>query len=224
MKRKVTFGISALALVAVFVVASSFYKNQRAKDLGSMARENASTLIRDHSPTLGDAAAKVSVVKFTDPACETCAAFSDFLKKWMAAYPGKIKLVIRYAPFHEGASDVVKILVSAKKQDRFWQTLDVLYATQEHWTQHHHVVVGRVWPLLERAGLDVRAIRAEMDDPEINRIIEQDLADARVLDVRKTPGLFVNGRPLEPFGAQEFSNLMESELRANYPELAVRVE
>lgn len=220
MKRKMVFGISALALVAVFVVASLLYKSQRAENLGFMAQENASTFIRDHSPILGDAAAKVYIVKFSDPACETCAAFSDFLKEWMAAYPGKIKLVIRYAPLHEGASDVVKILVAAKKRDKFWETLDVLYASQEQWTQHHRVMLDRVWPLLERAGLDVRAIRAEMDDPEIERVIEQDLADARVLDVRKTPGLFVNGRPLEPFGAQEFRRLVESELVANYPELA----
>jgi protein-disulfide isomerase len=220
MKRKMVFGISALALVAVFVVASLLYKSQRAKNLGFMAQENASTFIRDHSPILGDAAAKVYIVKFSDPACETCAAFSDFLKEWMAAYPGKIKLVIRYAPLHEGASDVVKILVAAKKRDKFWETLDVLYASQEQWTQHHRVMLDRVWPLLERAGLDVRAIRAEMDDPEIERVVEQDLADARVLDVRKTPGLFVNGRPLEPFGAQEFRRLIESELVANYPELA----
>jgi protein-disulfide isomerase len=220
MKRKIVFGISALALVAVFVVASLLYKTQRAMNLGFMAQENASTFIRNHSPMLGDAAAKVYIVKFTDPACETCAAFSAYLKQWMAAYPGKIKLVIRYAPFHEGASDVVKILEAAKKHDKFWETLDVLYASQEQWTQHHHVMVDRVWPLLERAGLDVRAIRAEMDDPEIDRVIEQDLADARVLDVRKTPGLFVNGKPLEPFGGQEFRKLIESELRANYPELA----
>ena len=141
MNRKIVFGISALALVAVFVVASLLYKNQRAENLRFMAQENASTLIRDHSPILGDAAAKVYVVKFTDPACETCAAFSELLKQWMAAYPGKIKLVIRYAPFHEGASDVVKILVAAKKRDQFWETLDILYASQDQWTLHHRVMV-----------------------------------------------------------------------------------
>lgn len=219
MNRKIAFGISALALVAVFVVASLLYQSQRARNVESMAEENASTFMRDHSPMLGDAAAKVNIVMFTDPACETCAAFSAYVKQWMAAYPGKIKLIIRYAPFHEGASDVVRILEAARKHDKFRETLDVLYASQEQWTQHHQVMVDRVWPLLERAGLDVRAIRAGMDDPGIDRVIEQDLADARALDVRKTPGLFVNGKPLEPFGAQEFRKLIESELRTNYPEL-----
>jgi protein-disulfide isomerase len=219
MKRKTIFGISALALVAVFVVASVLYRSQRAKELGFLAQENASTLVRDHSPILGDAAAKVYIVKFTDPACETCAAFSDYLKQWMTAYPGKIKLVIRYAPFHEGASEVVKILEAARKRDKFWETLELLYASQDQWTHHHRVMVDQVWPLLERAGLDVRAIRAELNDPAIDRVIQQDLADARVLNVSKTPGFFVNGKPLEPFGAQQLRTLIQSELRANYPEL-----
>jgi len=220
MKRNAVFGISALALVALFLVASVLYRSQRAKDLESTAQQNASTLIRPHSPVLGDAAAKVSIVEFTDPACETCAAFADFVKERMVAYPGKIRLVVRYTPLHEGAADVVRILAAAKKIDKFWPALDILYASQAQWTQHHQVMVDRVWPLLERGGLDVGAIRAGMDDPEIDRIIEQDLADARVLDVRKTPGFFVNGKPLEPFGAEELSKLIESELRVNYPELA----
>ena len=219
MNRKVVFGTSAVSLVAAFVIASSLYKSERAKKFGFMAQENALTFVRDHSPVRGDEAAKVYIVEFTDPACETCAAFSDFVKQFMAAYPGKIKLVIRYAPFHHGSSDLVKILVAARKHDKFWETLDVLYASQAQWTEHHQVIVDRVWPILERAGLDVNAIRAGMNDPEIDRMIEQDLADARVLDVRKTPGLFVNGKPLDPFGAQEFMELVESELRANYPEL-----
>ena len=220
MKRKIIFGISALALIAGFVVASALYKRQQARKLGFMAQENASTFIRDHSPILGDAAAKVYIVEFTDPACETCAAFSNFLKQAMAAYPGKIRLVIRYAPFHHGSSDAVKILIAARKRDKFWETLDVLYASQAQWTQHHQVMVDRLWPLVADVGLDVSAIRSEMNDPETDRVIEQDLADARALGVRKTPGFFVNGKPLEPFGAREFKELIESELRANYPELA----
>ena len=219
MKRNVVFGVSAIALVAIFIVAALLYKNQRTEDLGSVANENVSALIRDHSPVLGGVGAKVQIVEFTDPACEACAAFSQFIKEWMTTHPGKIRLIVRYTPFHQGASDVVRILIAAKKIGKFWETLDVLYATQEQWTQHHQVVVGRVWPLLESAGLDVRAIRAGMDDPEIDRIIRQDLADAGALGVRKTPGLFVNGKPLEPFGVEEFRNLMESELRASYPEV-----
>ena len=55
-----------------------------------------------------------------------------------------------------------------------------------------------------------------MKDPEIEKIIRQDLADAETLDVRKTPGFFVNGKPLTPFGSKQLVELVESEIAANY--------
>lgn len=218
MNRKVVFGISAVVLAGAFFIATSFYRSQRAKDLDFMAQANASTFVREHSPTRGDDAAKVYIVEFTDPACETCAAFSPLLKQVLIAYPGKVKLVIRYAPFHQGSVDVVKFLAVAKKHGQFWEGLDALYASQEQWTAHHQVLVDRVWPILESARLDVNAIRAGMNDPEIDRIVQQDLADAQALGVRRTPGIFVNGKPLEPFGARQFRALVDAEVREKYPE------
>ncbi len=55
-----------------------------------------------------------------------------------------------------------------------------------------------------------------MNDPEIEKIIKQDLADAKTLNVRKTPGFFVNGQPLTSFGYQQLQNLVESEIKEKY--------
>jgi len=216
--KKIIFGISGLVLIVGFLLASSYYKKQRAEKFGFMAKENASTFVRDHSPTLGKDDAKVYLVEFTDPACETCAAFSGFIKQGMAAHPGKIKLVIRYAPFHEGSSNIVRVLEAAKKQGKYWETLDLLYKTQGQWTEHHHVKIDQLWSLLPQAGLDVEQIKKDMNDPEIAKVIQQDLADAQTLNVRKTPGFFVNGKPLETFGYQELSRLIQNEIHEQYPE------
>ena len=167
---------------------------------------------------MGSEEAKVYLVKFSDPACETCAAFSPYGKQALEAFPGKIKFVLRYAPFHKGSEDVVRILEAARRQDKFWETLDLLYKKQSNWTQNHRVIISRVWPLLPEVGLDVERVRADMNDPEITKIVEQDLADARALGVRRTPGFFVNGKPLEPFGARPLVELIRSELRIQYPE------
>jgi protein-disulfide isomerase len=217
MKRTV-FIAAAVALVAAFFVGSHFYKSGRAEKLGFMAEDNAETFVRPYSPTLGSEEAKVYLVKFSDPACETCAAFSPYGKQALEAFPGKIKFVLRYAPFHKGSEDVVRILEAARRQDKFWETLDLLYKKQSNWTQNHRVIISRVWPLLPEVGLDVERIRADMNDPEITKIVEQDLADARALGVRRTPGFFVNGKPLEPFGARPLVELIRSELRIQYPE------
>lgn len=217
MKRTV-FIAAAVALVAAFFVGSHFYKSGRAEKLGFMAEDNAETFVRPYSPTLGSEEAKVYLVKFSDPACETCAAFSPYGKQALEAFPGKIKFVLRYAPFHKGSEDVVRILEAARRQDKFWETLDLLYKKQSNWTQNHRVIISRVWPLLPQVGLDVERVRADMNDPEITKIVEQDLADARALGVRRTPGFFVNGKPLEPFGARPLVELIRSELRIQYPE------
>ncbi len=212
------FGISCLALLFAFVFGTSYYKKQQAEKLGFMAQENASLFIRDHSQTLGSDDAKVYLVEFMDPACETCAAFSTFVKQIMDANPGKIKLVIRYAPFHKGADDFVRILEASKKQGKYWETLDAMYKSQRYWASHHKPDLTKIWPFLSRVeGLDLQKIKIDMSDPAFTKIIEQDLADAKVLNVRKTPGFFANGKPLQNFGYQQLQDLIQSEIRAQYP-------
>jgi protein-disulfide isomerase len=208
--------LSSIFLVLLFVLGIYLYKTQQAKNLDFMARENASIFVREYSPTLGSDDAKVYLIKFSDPACETCSAFHPFVKKLMAVYPEKIKLVLRYAPFHDGADYFVKILEAAKKQGKFWETLDIMYRTQGHWASHHNPQPQLIWRFLPRAGLDLDRIRKDMNDPEIEKIIKQDLADANTLNVRKTPGFFVNGKPLTSFGYKQLQNLVEAEIKEKY--------
>ncbi len=214
--KYVMFGFSCLVLFFVFVFASSFYKGKQVEKYGFMAKDNASTFIREHSQTLGSDDAKVHLIEFMDPACETCAAFSPFVKKMINAYPGKIKLIIRYAPFHDGADYFVKILEAAKKQGKYWETLDVMYKSQPYWASHHNPQPQKIWQFLPQAGLDLAQIKKDMNDPAIVKIIEQDLADAKTLNVHKTPGFFANGKPLQNFGYRQLQQLVQSEIDANY--------
>ncbi len=214
--KYVIFGSSCLMLVFVFVFASSYYKGQQAEKLGFLAQKNAETFVRDHSQTLGSDDAKVYLVEFMDPACETCAAFAPFVKQMMAANPGKIKLVLRYAPFHDGADYFVTILEAAKKQGKYWETLDVMFKSQPYWASHSNPQPQRVWEFLPQAGLDIERLKRDMNDPAIAELIAQDIADAKALNVRKTPGYFVNGRPLQEFGYRQLQELVQSEIKAVY--------
>ncbi|MBU0463447.1 MAG: DsbA family protein [Proteobacteria bacterium] len=215
MKYKIFAG-TCLVLIGLFVATSLYYKNQQSRMYDFMAQNNASTFVRDHSQTLGSDDAKVFLIEFMDPACETCAVFSPFVKQMMKANPGKVKLVIRYAPFHDGADYFVKILEAAKKQGKYWETLDVMFKSQSYWASHHNPQPEKIWQFLPEAGLDLEKIKKDMNDPAILKLIEQDLADAKTLNVRKTPGFFVNGKPLEPFGREQLYQLIQSEIRANY--------
>lgn len=217
MKTYIIFGLSVVVMIIAFVVGSSYYKGKQSEKVGFLAQENAELFIRDHSQTLGSDDAKVYLIEFMDPACETCAAFFPFVKQIMDANPGRIKLVLRYAPFHDGADYFVKIIEAAKKQGKYWETLDTMYKTQRLWTRHHKAIPEKIWPILTQVGVDVERIRKDMNDPAIVKLIDQDLADAKVLNVRKTPGYFVNGKPLQTFGSRQLLQLVQSELNANYP-------
>src|SRR5574341_764753 len=58
------------------VAAIIFYS----KPAEEPAAIDTSRLVRAHSPTLGDASAKVHIVEFFDPACGTCRDFYPFVR------------------------------------------------------------------------------------------------------------------------------------------------
>ncbi|MBL4904054.1 MAG: thioredoxin domain-containing protein [Desulfocapsa sp.] len=216
--KNALLAVASLTLIFGFIFASSWYKDQQAEKSSFMAKENVSTFVRDHSQTLGSDDAKVYIVEFMDPACETCAVFAPFVKKMMADNPGKIKLVLRYAPFHDGAEVFVSILEAARKQGKYWETLDAMFKSQAHWASHHNPQPERVWEFISQIGLDMVQLKKDMKDPAIAKLIAQDMADAKTLNVRKTPGYFVNGRPLQEFGYRQLHELVQSELQAVYKE------
>jgi len=215
--KYVLVGLTCVLLILAFIGGSAYYKGQQSEKYGFLAEENAELFVRDHSPTLGSDDAKVFIVEFMDPACETCAAFEPFIKQMMAANPGKIKLVLRYAPFHDGADNFVKILEAARLQGKYWETLELMFKTQHIWASHHNWQPEKLWDILPRVGLDIERIRKDMHSPEIAKIIQQDMADVKTLNVQKTPGYFVNGRPLQQFGYKQLARLIQSELDAQYP-------
>ncbi|MHC5066810.1 MAG: DsbA family protein, partial [Planctomycetota bacterium] len=150
--------------------------------------------------------------EFLDPACETCAIFYPAVKQLMAANPGQIRLVLRWAPFHEGSRDVVALLEAARKQDQFWPALETLLASQRAWTANHQANVEAAWRQLGSLGLDRDQVVADMGASEVQQLIAQDLADAATMNVTMTPEYFVNGRPLPSFGWEQLQQLVNEAL------------
>jgi protein-disulfide isomerase len=212
MKQKNMFIASAVLLILALIVGAFLYMNQRGEQARQTATQNQVALVRSHSPTFGNADAPVHIVEFLDPACGTCRDFYPLVKNLMAANPGKIRVSVRYAPFHPGSDQVVKVIEAARKQGQFRQTLEALYASQAAWVQNHTAQVDLVWPQLNGLGLDMERLRSDMNLPEIDQLIQQDLADAKTLNVTMTPEFFVNGRPLPSFGYDELKKLVEDAL------------
>jgi len=206
--------VAAVGILVIALVAATFlFESDDTRPLQAEAAARQAALASEHSPTLGDPGAKVHIVEFLDPACETCALFFPMVKQWMAEVPGEIRLSVRHVAFHSGSEYAVKVLEASRKQDKYWETLEVLLASQRQWTQHHTVQTERIGPIIAGVGLDMEQLKTDMESIEVMTRMEQDKKDSILLKVSKTPDYFVNGRPLPSFGQQQLANLVREELR-----------
>jgi protein-disulfide isomerase len=209
-RRSLIAGLAVLLVVAALAADAL-----RDRSAGPASTQDAA-LASEHSPTLGDATAKVHVVEFLDPACETCAQFYPVVKQLIAENPGRIRLSVRHVAFHEGADHVVRILEASRAQDRYWETLEALLQTQAQWAPHHTVRPDLVEPVVARVGLDMQRLVQDMNAAEVGERVTRDRDDAIALKVTATPEYFVNGRPLPEFGYEPLLALVREELDRNY--------
>lgn len=207
MNRKKVFVSAVVVLFTVFVVGALVYRSEKGQAVEGTA------LVRAHSPTLGSLAAKVHIVEFLDPACEACRGFFPHVKKILADNPGRIRLSVRHVPFHKGADDAVRVLEAARNQGKYWEVLEALLLNQRDWVRNHVAHRDLIWKSLEGMGLDLERIKVDMNAPEVERRMAQDLQDARTLNVKKTPEFFVNGRPLPSFGLEQLQKQVGDALR-----------
>ena len=210
-------GLVAVVIALLIVAALAVYamRDRSGSEAGD-ANTRAAALASEHSPTLGEPSARVSVVEFLDPACETCAQFFPIVKQLMAENPGRIRLSVRHVAFHEGADYVVRLLEASRAQDRYWQTLERLLQTQAQWAPHHTVRPDLVDPIVAGLGLDMQRLASDMNAPGIAQRVERDREDAVNLKVTATPEYFVNGRPLAEFGYEPLLALVREELARSY--------
>ncbi len=216
-QKLVLFFGAAVILVGGFILAAYVYNNQRAEKLASIEKASPvdNAFVRGYAQRLGPRDARVTLVEFLDPGCEACAAMSPHVKAILDAHPGQVQLVLRYIPLHKGADTAVKMLEAARKQGMYWETLRLMFATQSEWASHHHPSPEKLREILPSLGLDMTRLELEMESMEIGHILQQDLADAETLGVRKTPTFFVNGKPLTRFSLPDLQALVASEVAAN---------
>ena len=207
-----------LALAVLLILGLAFYFGMDAYRDRTQAEEDTriavegSRLVRMHTPIIGPQNAPVTIVEFFDPACETCRAFYPIVKQIMAQHPDKVRLALRYAPFHHGSDQVVKLIEAARKQALYTPVLEALLAAQPEWADHAAPNIGIAFEAAARAGLDMERARQDMETPEIQAVLAQDIEDLTALQVSKTPTFFVNGRSLPSFGPEQLARLVAEEV------------
>ena len=218
MKKPTIVIASALVVALVFGGGAYYYKAQQAQEISKLAGAEESVFVRAASPSLGAESAKVQVVEFFDPACESCRMMFPYVKSLMRANDGKLRLTLRYATFHEGSDYVVKVLEAARMQgqDIYWKSLEAILSNQPTWAEHGRPNPQLVWDYLGGTGLDIEKAKQDMNDARIAELLKQDAKDLATLKVNKTPSFFVNGKSLKEFGPNGLRAQVENEIRTAY--------
>jgi protein-disulfide isomerase len=167
------------------------------------------------APTKGSDTAAVTIVEFSEFQCPFCARVVPTLKQIEDRYQDRVRIVWKHLPLaiHKDAVGAALAAEAARKQGKFWEYHDRLFANQ-----------NRLGPddLKQHAKdlqLDLKRFEADMLNADEKKRIDADVAEAGTLGITGTPGIFINGRFIagaQPF--ETFAKIIDEELtKRNLP-------
>jgi len=132
------------------------------------------------------------------------------VKKIMAAYKGKVRLVIKNYPYlyRDYSHIAAEASLAARDQGKYWEMHDLLLKRSPALDR------GSLIKYAGELGLDLNKFTASIDGKKHAREIEGDKKLALDMDLYNTPTFFINGRKVvgeRPF--DYFRKIIDEELR-----------
>jgi protein-disulfide isomerase len=222
MKKNVIILLAIVGIVVIAgVVGASYYRNSVQSSPVAAGKKIPEELVRADSPSIGPADAKVTVVEFYDPECESCASFHQAVKALQKEFEGKVRFVYRYATFHKNAKLAATYTEAAGEQGKYWEMQQKLFDKQDEWGEKHGhgaqpVPAGSAETFFNKygqeLGLNVDQLKASVADPKHAAKIDRDMRDVSALKVQRTPSFYVNGRMLARLSHPDLRALIQQEL------------
>lgn len=164
----------------------------------------------DDDPSIGPAAAPVTVVMFTDFQCPACARTHPVLKRVLAEYKDRVRVVVRDFPLeniHDNAFNAALAVNAARAQGRFIEYAEVLYRNQEALDRASLVRYA------EELGLNVKQFELDFSDAKTASEVRKDISDGRLYGATGTPTIFVNGVKVHSLSVVGFRNAIDKALK-----------
>jgi protein-disulfide isomerase len=132
--------------------------------------------------SMGSADALVTVVVWSDFQCPYCGVNAPSMAKLREEYGDQVRVVYRHLPLpmHPEAELAAEAAVAAAAQGKFWAMHDRLFADPRHLTRADLEAAG------EAVGLDMKALRAALDDRRYRDAVADDTAAGAALGISGT--------------------------------------
>ncbi len=154
--------------------------------------ENKARLFSDAKAQIaGNPKGDVTIVEFFDYQCGYCKMAHETLKKYLAA-DKNAKVIYRQFPILGPASQfAAKASLASARQKKFTQFHDALLTTKERLDE------DVVFKIASKVGLDVEKLKKDMEDPAIQKEIDDTIALGSDVGAQGTPS-YVIGDKLYP--------------------------
>jgi protein-disulfide isomerase len=166
--------------------------------------------VRSDDPIRGNPKAAVSIVMFSDFQCPFCGKVEPTLKQVSDTYKDQVKIIWKHEPlsFHPNAMPAALAAEAARKQGKFWEMHDLMFANQQALSSAKY----EEWA--KQIGLNMDKFKKDMEDPKTRARVEEDMKLATAMGADGTPHFFINGQKLAgamPF--ESFKSAIDEELK-----------
>lgn len=165
----------------------------------------------DDDPVSGKTTAPVTVIMFSDFQCSACSATHPVLKKVIAGYTDKVRLVVRDFPLesvHENAFRAALAANAARQQGKFFEYIEVLYRNQENLDD------ASLGKYAEQLGLNLAQFKLDLTSEKSAAEVRKDIEDGVKYGARGTPTIFINGVKIQRLSGEAFRNAIDKALAA----------
>lgn len=142
------------------------------------------------SPVRGAKDAKVTLVEFSDFQCPYSHRAQPLIESLLKAYPEDLRHVYKNFPlrFHKQAMPAAKACLAAGMQGKFWEMEAHVFKNPKNLEEKDlKKYAGEI-------GLDVKKFEKDFKSAEVEKRVQEDIAEGRKASVTGTPTLFLNGK------------------------------
>lgn len=107
---------------------------------------------------------------------------------------------------HKQAKPAALAAIAAQQQGKFWEYHDELFLNMKSLSPQKFVEIAT------NLGLDMEQFNKDVLDPKSVRKINKELRDGKMVGVKGTPAIFVNGRRLKDRSPKGFQKMIDEEM------------
>ena len=197
---KILLGIAGLTVIVIGIVVVGSSASGKPAD---------PVVINRGINVRGPESAPVTLVEFSDFQCPACKSFEPVVEEVINKYSDRLRFIYRHYPLpqHDLAFKAAQASQAADLQGKFWEYKKEVFAIQENLKE------GSFEEIAQKLGLDLEKFRNDLNDEKTAKKVQQDLSDAKALNLNGTPSFFVNGEKIELDSYQDLLTAVEAKLK-----------